>query len=537
MTTTLSVCVLTGGPAGRVGALLDLLRPLADEVVVALDDRADDETKAVLAARADTIVAYAYREPVDRPLRWLHELCSADWILNVDDDEVPSAELLAALPGLVAAGDVTHYWLLRRWLWPDATRTIAEHPWTTDYQLRLVRNDPRLLRFPSETHRPIEAIGPGRYVRAPLYHADLLLNPFERRLAKARKYEALRPGKRVGGGPMNHVFHLPERREPATEPLPDADVALVAQVLEAAAPQAAPADVPHADDAAIERVWAGRAVEPQARIEPLDVPRRLRAGEQRTFDVAVTNESAVTWPWGERGEPAVRVSYHWLAGDDALEGIRTALPADLAPGDTQVVPVHVLAPARPGRYRLRLDLVEEHVRWFERAVELEVEIERPPRVALVGDDAEAIAAALERLTEERPEAEPVVLTSRPAPLHGPPHAPDLRAFLLDGTRRGARDLPLVARRTAELLAAARARRRGEPVRPLLRGGEEFLAAVESATELRLVGAPAHEGTLELLLQTATVRAARALGVEVVVEDGALARPHGALDRLLARAAR
>ena len=75
-------------------------------------------------------------------------VCSGDWILNVDDDEVPSEELLAALPELIAAADVTHYWLLRRWLWPDAARMIAEHPWTTDYQLRLVQNDPRLLALP-----------------------------------------------------------------------------------------------------------------------------------------------------------------------------------------------------------------------------------------------------------------------------------------------------------------------------------------------------------------------------------------------------
>ena len=49
------------------------------------------------------------------------------------------------MPALVGAPDVTHYWLLRRWLWPDQGSWIAEHPWSTDYQLRLVRNDPLLL--------------------------------------------------------------------------------------------------------------------------------------------------------------------------------------------------------------------------------------------------------------------------------------------------------------------------------------------------------------------------------------------------------
>src|SRR5207247_58288 len=146
-------------------------RPSAAELVVALDDRADAEIERALAAVADEVVRYPYREPVDRPLRWLFSLCRGDWILNLDDDEVPSAALLEALPTLVGATDVTHYWLLRRWLWPDGRSSIAEHPWTTDYQLRLVRNDPLLLRFPSETHRPIEALGPHRFIRLPLYHA------------------------------------------------------------------------------------------------------------------------------------------------------------------------------------------------------------------------------------------------------------------------------------------------------------------------------------------------------------------------------
>src|SRR5439155_4625803 len=149
--------------------------------------------------------------------------------------------LLEALPALVHATDVTHYWLLRRWLWPDQGSSIAEHPWSTDYQLRLVRNDPLLLRFPSETHRPLEALGPHRFLRLPLYHADLVLKPFAEREAKARKYEALRPGKRIAGAPLNHAFHLPELRPGLrTEPLPEADRELVRTVLGAAAGSAAP---------------------------------------------------------------------------------------------------------------------------------------------------------------------------------------------------------------------------------------------------------------------------------------------------------
>ena len=516
---SLSACLLTAGPAARVVALLELLRPAADELVVALDDRVGEETVAALSAAADRVVRYPYREPVDRALPWLFSLCRGDWILNVDDDEIPGATLLEALPALVRARDVTHYWLLRRWLWPGNGSMLAGHPWSTDYQLRLVRNDPLLLRFPSETHRPVEALGPHRFLRLPLYHADLVLTPLERREAKARKYEGLRPGKRNAGRPVNHLF-LPERHpSPRTERLPAADSALVRVVLEAGpTPERLGTHAARrAEEQEIDELWAGRAVEHSGRLELLEDPERLLAAEQRTFDVRVYNLGGTGWPWGEHGEPEIRVSYQWLDLDGTLReyGLRTSLPADLPPGDAQVVPVHVLAPPDPGRYRLRLDLVHEHTCWFGCAVEREVTVEPRSRVALVGD-ADAVARTVAQMVDATPELEPLVLSSeRCAPRFGPARAPDLRAYLLDGTTPGRlTDWPLILVRSLALARAARVRATGRRARPLRRGGEEFLDAVAGCTRLDFVGGPAHGGLREWWLRRLTAATARRLGAAV-----------------------
>jgi hypothetical protein len=507
---TLSVTCMTAGAGARVAALLRLLRPIADEIVVALDDRADAESERALASIADELVRFAYREPVDRPRRWLYSLPRGDWHFNIDSDEIPSAELLEQLPELIRARDVTHYWIRRPWLWPSPERVIVEQPWSNDYQLRLVLNDPRLLSFPSEMHLLIEALGPHRFVRAPLYHADALVTTRERREAKARKYEALRPGKRVVGGPLNHVFYLPELRPSIeTEPLPERDAMLVRAVLEATMPPlepVAPAATVSAEE--IDALWAGRELaesDYRARIELLEEPRRLRAGSQRTFDVRVDNFGGVTWPWGH-GEPEVRLSYRW----PTIDGIRTTFPAEVPPGASIVVPLHVRAPQVPGHHRLRIDLVHEHHRWFGCALERDVEVEAARTVAFVGRD----EALLELLTEEEPWIEALVLASEPPPRYGPPQAPDLREYLLDGTRHGRRrDFAVLAARTVSLLRAARRLRAGEPARPLLRGGQEFLEAVAGCTELRLVGEPL-PGLRELWLRRVTIAAARALGVEV-----------------------
>ena len=540
MSPTLSACLMTGGPGPRVAALLRLLRPVAGELIVALDDRADPETEAAISAVADTVIRYHYREPVDRPLRWLFSLCKNDWILNVDDDEIPSTGLLAELPELIAATDVTHYWLLRKWLWPGPETMIAEQPWTTDYQLRLVPNEPLLLRFPSETHRPLAALGPHRYVRAPLYHADTALSSLERREAKARKYEALRPGKRVGGAAVN-TFFLPERREGLrTQLLPTEDLELVRAVLEAT-PEgfvpAAPARL--ADNEEIDALWSVSTLgseDRKARVGWLDQPTTLTSGEQVTFDVAVVNLGGVTWAWGVDGEPVVRVSYQWLdANGDLLEdGLWTAFSADLPPGGAQLVPLHVLAPAVPGRYRLRLDLIDEQAGWFGCGKECEVDVAARRRLALIGDP-DAVARAVAELAAEAPEVEPIVLSGGPPPRFGPPQAPDAREYLLAGTTPGSwRDLRTIAQRSTALQRAARAISKGTLARPLPRDAQPFLEALSGCTELVFVaGAPAI-GTRELWVQRATVTAARELGVAVSAQRGAVAEASGVHDRFLLR---
>lgn len=85
--------------------------------------------------------------------------------------------------------------------------------------------------------------------------------------------------------------------------------------------------------------------------------------------VPVTIENAGGLAWPHLGEDPVHLSYHWESSDARgahleFEGRRTVLPSDLPPGETVRVLGTVQAPSEPGRYRLRWDLVREHVTWF-----------------------------------------------------------------------------------------------------------------------------------------------------------------------------
>jgi hypothetical protein len=402
---SLSVNVMTRGPGDRVAAMLALLRPAADEILVALDDRAGPEVEAALAGVADRIIRYPYEEPVDRPLAWIHAQCTGDWVLTIDDDEVPGRALVDALPELTRRRDVTHFWFPRRWLYPGLDRWLDARPWRPDYQARLVRNDPAALVFPDETHVPIAPLGPSRYLELPIYHADCVLNSLEAREAKARRYEQLHPGKRVAGRPLNEAYYLPERVDPPTREVPAEDFELIAEVFAARPPVVTRADVRSADRAEIDAHWAGRELDYAGALTLLEDVPPMRAGGYTTVDVRVENLGGSVWPWG--GE-TVAVGTRWLLGETAQDGEHTPLPSDLPPDDSQVVPVAVSAPVEPGSYVLEIDLVHQNVRWFGHAVGTRVEV-LPRRVVAILDPGSpgALSDVLETLD---PEEEPVVVS-------------------------------------------------------------------------------------------------------------------------------
>ncbi|OIQ07956.1 immune inhibitor A precursor [Moorella thermoacetica] len=90
-------------------------------------------------------------------------------------------------------------------------------------------------------------------------------------------------------------------------------------------------------------------------------------GTEETIEVPLTITNAGGLTWMSTGANPVRVSYHWLDTQGKpviLDGLRTGLPRDVAPGETISVNALLKAPSQPGTYILRWDLVREGVTWF-----------------------------------------------------------------------------------------------------------------------------------------------------------------------------
>jgi hypothetical protein len=309
-------------------------------------------------------------------MMWLHRQCSSDWILRLDGDEVPSVDLVAALPDLVSRSDVVQYVLARRWCYPDPYHWLDERPWAPDWQARLARNLPTLRLESQPWHAGHERMDPHRFVLLPIYHLDCAVNSLAERQHKAARYERLRPGHATEDGFNVNWYYLPEhhaRRPPSPLPTEDADViASVIAPTSGSAPTSGPAragDVHRVPDEEIDRFWAYRAVPDsayRATLTLLEALPPLRAGATTSVVVLVSNEGTETWPWGD-WRPAIRLAHRWISADGASvtqEGGRTLFTAEVSSGQQFVQPMSIRIPAEPGDYFLQLDVVHESERWF-----------------------------------------------------------------------------------------------------------------------------------------------------------------------------
>lgn len=92
----------------------------------------------------------------------------------------------------------------------------------------------------------------------------------------------------------------------------------------------------------------------------------VEAGTLQHATVEVENAGSATWR--TRGaDEGLFLAFHWL--DDrgnaiVWDGTRTPLEREVAPGDTLRQKLVLRGPIPPGRYRLAVDLVEEHRFWL-----------------------------------------------------------------------------------------------------------------------------------------------------------------------------
>ncbi len=364
------MCIATKDSAEYIEKLLRVGRSFADEVVVAVDASSEDSTGRICREYADKVFRVESPGYVERILPWLNEQCAGDWILRLDDDELPSVGLIELLPDLMNDREMTHYHLRRRTIiGEDRTEWIAQRPWWPDWKLRLFRNIPSIVHIPGRLHTGYEVKGASRFLyRGSIYHYDFVYHGEQHRKEKVRHYERIAPEKSG-----SHHYSLPDEDTLITRPIPADDPPAEAPSDGSAEPgppaSQAPVgkvDLAEIDRAAVQEVDYGQELF-RARLDCVACPRVMEAQRWYKVDVALRNDSPVAWPLPKMGAPDVRIAYHWLTADGDLhdyKGRRTALPHMLRPGETARLPAPVRAPGEPGDYVLQWDMVVPNVAWF-----------------------------------------------------------------------------------------------------------------------------------------------------------------------------
>ena len=98
---------------------------------------------------------------------------------------------------------------------------------------------------------------------------------------------------------------------------------------------------------------------------------KAKAGTPVTVKTRVTNLSTRAFPaQASYGRRLVRLGAQLCAADGTLldrDYERAWLPSHLQAGATVEIPITITAPAIPGRYQLKFDLVSEGIDWFEKS--------------------------------------------------------------------------------------------------------------------------------------------------------------------------
>ena len=201
----ISYAILTHNEGQYIDTLLSFLttnkRPI-DEVVI-VDDNSDDElTKLVLDKYKDQItLQYRTFDGDHTQKNYLNSLCTGDYILQLDADELVKPEFLEILPQILENNNETDLFVMPRintvegltqeyitkWRW-----NVNEKGWVNfpDWQMRLYRNCD-WVKWDGLLHSKIE--GHKTYVYLPAEELFCILHPkqLERQVAQNDLYDKI----------------------------------------------------------------------------------------------------------------------------------------------------------------------------------------------------------------------------------------------------------------------------------------------------------------------------------------------------------
>ncbi|AXS42698.1 glycosyltransferase family 2 protein [Breoghania sp. L-A4] len=98
----LSIFLIAFNEADRIGATIEAVRGLADEIIV-VDSGSSDDTRDIAAALGARVLHNDW-QGYGPQKRFAEDQCRNDWLLNIDADEICPPALIAEIRALFASG-------------------------------------------------------------------------------------------------------------------------------------------------------------------------------------------------------------------------------------------------------------------------------------------------------------------------------------------------------------------------------------------------------------------------------------------------
>ena len=202
---TISYAILTHNEGEYIETLLSFLttNKRAEDEIVVVDDFSDDElTKSTLDKYKDQItLQYRVFDGDATQKNYLNSLCTKDYILQLDADELVSSDFLSMLPDLLELNDTVDLFIMprintvegltqeyiNRWRW-----NVNEKGWVNfpDWQMRLYRNC-NWVKWDGLLHSKIE--GYKTFINLPQDELFCILHPkqLDRQVAQNNLYDKI----------------------------------------------------------------------------------------------------------------------------------------------------------------------------------------------------------------------------------------------------------------------------------------------------------------------------------------------------------
>jgi glycosyltransferase involved in cell wall biosynthesis len=169
MSSALSSYVLTHNSERYLARVLAQLNRVADEVIV-LDSGSTDNTVAIARASGCRVEMRPFANFSDQR-NWAQSLCSHDYLLYIDSDEIMSDALVDALLVMKKRGFTCESYRIRRETFAFGRAIHAIYPAISpDYQIRLYRRSLGSFESGYHVHERLQGVHECEAIDAPMEH-------------------------------------------------------------------------------------------------------------------------------------------------------------------------------------------------------------------------------------------------------------------------------------------------------------------------------------------------------------------------------